>query len=393
MDDHRFTKDASGEVKLAERGFHYFVPNALPPEFNLSSGLIGRFFESTVKLSKLDGRLAGMRDIERFILIDAFARKEAVSSSEIEGIETDLGDTYKGDREVERDPMKASNLQEVKNYKEALELGLREIDDGKDITLELILRMHTILMNSVRGADMMPGSVRDVPVKVGSKWDSLEDAFYVPPLESYLEGLLDNLFAYIQKGSGNPLLDAALAHYQFEAVHPFLDGNGRIGRLLIMLMFRKSGVMEHPVLYLSEYFNRRRKMYSNILFEVSSKGAFDRWFGYFLNAIDSQIANASHTIGLISEYRAHLYGISEGNEKLRQLCDMLFENPYVRVKDITERLSITDPTAQRLIDILLNEGVLTEEPGKRKGRLYKAATVLEILKDAVDTADPINQPT
>ncbi|MDR0334566.1 MAG: Fic family protein [Methanomassiliicoccaceae archaeon] len=392
MDDFRFTKNASGEVKISEEGYCYFVPNTIPPKLDLSEKLMRRFLESTVGLAKLDGKLSGIRDAERFILIDAFARKEAVSSSRIEGIETDVADTYKADREPENDPFKASDLQEVKNYKEALELGLREIAGGKDITMDLVLRMHTILMRGVRGADMMPGMIRNIPVKVGGKWDSMEDAFFVPPLETYLESLLENLFTYIGNGSGNPLLDAALAHYQFEAIHPFLDGNGRIGRLLIMLMLRKSGLMEHPVLYLSEYFNRRRKMYSVILFNVSSKGEFDSWFGYFLNAIDSQIAGAAKTIERLSEYRARLYMISEGNEKLRLLCDMLFENPYVRVKDVTGRLGITDPTAQKLIDVLLKREVLAEEPGKRKGKLYKAEALLDILSDTGDAADPLFQP-
>ncbi|MCL2148799.1 MAG: Fic family protein [Methanomassiliicoccaceae archaeon] len=393
MESYRFTENASGELKRSERGFLYFVPDKLPPKLNLSGDLTRRFFETSVRLSRLDGRLDGIDENERLVLIDAFSRKEAVYSSRIEGIRTDIEDTYKGEREVVRDPVKSSDLQEVLNYKEALVSGIEDIGKGGEITLDLIRRLHGMLMRGARGANMSPGMVRDAPVKVGQRWESLEDAFFVPPLESYLDELLEDLFAYIREGSGNPLLDAAIAHYQFEVIHPFFDGNGRTGRLLIMLMLKKSGMMEHPFLYLSEYFNRRRKMYSNILFEVSSKGAFERWLGYFLNAVDSQIASASKTIDLVSEYRSRLHRISEGDRNLRLLCDMLFENPYVRVRDVTERLGVTDPTAQRLIDALSAAGVLSEEPGKRKGRLYKAEALLGILSDTDDSVDPLFQPT
>jgi Fic family protein len=334
-----------------------------------------------MRLSKLDGRLAQMPSDERFVLIDAFARTEAVHSSRIEGINTDIGSTYKNEKEAVKDPALRSDLQEVKNYKEALEMGLNEIEKGNGISLGLVLRMHSTLMHSVRGAEKMPGSIRDGPVKVGQSWDSFEEALFVPPLPSQLNGLMADLFEYIQNGSGNPLLDVALVHYQFEIIHPFFDGNGRVGRLLMMLMLKKSDIMDHPILYLSEYINRRRKKYSLILFEVSSKGSFGAWLEYFLEAIDSQVVSASITIDKLSEYRRYLYKVSEGNEKLRQLCDMLFENPYIRVKDVKERLNVTDPTAQKLINILFCNGILIKDPDRRRGRMYKAEALLGILSE------------
>lgn len=382
MDEFRFNENAPGKVKISKEGFHYFVPDPLPPTLEISSGLMDKFISTSMRISRLDGKLSAMDEKERYALIDAFAIKEAVTSSNLEGIETDAESIYREEKEKEKDGRKALNNQEVRNYKNALKVGMDAISD-RPIDLDLILKMHGILMEGVRGKEKEPGKIRTRPNKVGRPGDSFEDAVFVPPLPEYVPDLMSNLLEFINMDSGNVLRDSAIAHYQFETIHPFLDGNGRIGRLLIMLILKRRGAMEFPFLYLSEYFNRRRKVYSNILFEVSCKGNYERWLNYFLDGVSSQTERADQAVMELTAFRRNLYRLSENDNKLRKVCEMLFENPFIRVRDVKNRLGITDPTAQKLINVLADNGILTEDPEKRKGRLYKAQYILDIL-DRID---------
>lgn len=382
MDPNDIHTDKTGYVEWGDNGqFCYFNPNMLPFVVD-DIGHRNRTYRIVSSISKLDGRISNMPEKEKFVLLNSFAIKEATMSSAIEGSRSTVSDIFKEDREKETDPIKALDNQEVKNYKEALIHGVKNLSEGNEVTSELILSMHRILMKGTRGENKQPGRYRETNVWVGSPKDTIETAEFVPPPPSKIQYLMNNLLEYMNSDFDNPILRISLSHYQFETIHPFTDGNGRMGRLIIMLMLYREGLMENPFLYLSEYFNRFREKYIKGLMSVRVEGNFNQWFEFFLEALESQTASSIRLTDSLDSYRKTLEEISSGwkNDDLKVVCNMLMENPFITTSDVVNVTGLTAPTARKIISHLVVEGVLEEVPGKRKATLYKAGAILEMLE-------------
>lgn len=383
MDPNDFHSEVAGKIEWSDNGqFCYFKPNNLPFEINATEYL-ERSFKTMFKISKLDGRISGTPEEERFILINSFSIKEATTSSAIEGSRSTVSDIFKNEKEKEKDMERAMDNLEVMNYKNALMFGIDRIKIDKKITSELILSMHDILLQGVRGKDKQPGHYRNGQVWVGSRKDTVETAEFVPVPPYAIPYLMDNLLEYMNGRNDDPLKKIALAHYQFETIHPFKDGNGRIGRLLIMLLLHKEGIMDNPFLYLSEYFNRYRNEYIGHLTAARTDGSFEKWLDFFLDALDSQSKRSMALIDSLESYRGYMRELAVQNKsgELDIVCGMLMRNPYITTADVVNVTGVSPPTARKLIGLLVSKGILEEVDGKRKGALYKATAILEMLEN------------
>ncbi|MCL2148840.1 MAG: Fic family protein [Methanomassiliicoccaceae archaeon] len=382
MDEGSFHSDKAGRVEWSDNGqFCYFRPNTLPLDIE-AGGMSKRTLRTVSAISRLDGRVSGIPEEERFIILNSFAIKEATTSSAIEGSRSTVSDIFKEEKEKEADVERASDNQEVRNYKEALLQGIRGVSEEGRITEGLLLSMHGTLLKGARGGDKRPGAYRDGLVWVGGRGDTLETAEYVPTPPFAIQYLMDDLLDYMDRSDDDPIRKIAVSHYQFEAIHPFKDGNGRMGRLIMMLLLHKEGLMESPFLYISEYLNKHRGDYIGHLTRVRTDGDLQGWLGFLLDALDSQTARSMRLLESIRMYKKAMreLALRENSGTLDSVGGMLIENPFITVGDITGRTGVSAPTARKLINVLLQNGVLDPVEGKRRGMLYKATAVLDMLE-------------
>ncbi|WP_287418153.1 Fic/DOC family N-terminal domain-containing protein, partial [Oceanithermus sp.] len=276
MDSEDFTPAAPGRLVGIGPGLWAFAPDPLPPKLEWTSELVRALAEAERALGELAG--LGRTLPNPYLFTQPFLRREAVLSSRIEGTQASLADLYAFEAQpaLFALPEQRNDVLEVRNYVRALEHGLARLRE-LPLCLRLLREMHAILLEGARGQNRAPGEFRRVQNWIGGS-GSIEDAVYVPPPPGEILSALDALEKYLNGESPYPaLVDVALVHYQFEAIHPFLDGNGRIGRLLITLMLIERGLLHEPLLYLSAYFERQREHYYRLLLEVSQKGAWEAW--------------------------------------------------------------------------------------------------------------------
>lgn len=375
--------DKTGHIEWSDNGeFCYFRPNPLPFDAD-TSGSINRSFYTISAVSKLDGRISNIPREERFIILNSFAIKEATTSSAIEGSQSTVSDIFKEEKEKETDREKALDNQEVRNYKEALLHGINAVSENRTITEELILSMHSILLKGVRGSRKQPGSYRKGQVWVGDGKDSVETAEFVPVPPVLIQYAMDDLLDYMNNSKEDPIRKIAVSHYQFETIHPFADGNGRMGRLLIMLMLYKERIMDNPFLYISEYFNKYRDEYIECLTRVRTDGDLRKWLEFFLDTLESQTQRSMKLIDSLEDYRKTLNKIAraEKSSELDLISGMLIGNPFITTNDVVEKLGVSAPTARKLLNILVSNNALEIVEGKRKGVLYKATEILNMLEE------------
>ncbi len=366
-----------GHLVSSPDGYRAYVPAPLPPPLTWDGGL-------TVELSSADraiGRLAGegRRLPNPHLLIRPFVRKEAVLSSRIEGTQATLGELLAAEAgaAVERSP---HDLREVGNYVTALERGLERLET-LPVSLRLVREMHECLMRGVLGDVAIPGEFRRSQNWIGPPGCTPDNATYIPPPPSELMGCLDAWERFLHDETLPPLVHAALAHSQFEAIHPFLDGNGRVGRLLITLLLVQRGVIPSPLLYLSAYFEATREEYYERLLSVTERGEWEEWLVYFLKGVVLQSEDAVDRIqridDLLSRWR---HGLARGRSRLpEKALDLFAENPFWTVGRVAERLEVAFTTAQRAIDRLGAAGVVTQIGEARRNRVYCAGAILDVL--------------
>ena len=367
----------SGEVRYSnDGGFSYFWPNDLPFDIELDKKLMKKFETAIITLSKLDGKVSQMSEQERNILLVPFVLMESTESSAIEGTGTTMEDIYRAERMEEKDPRKLLDNMEVLNYRDALNhaTSLEE----RDLNEELLLELHRILMKGVRGENKSPGNYRSVQVLVGSKGDTLKTARFVPMPPENVYWKMKNLFEYLNSPDENILLSAALAHYQFESIHPFTDGNGRMGRLLIMLILNKNKVLEYPVLYLSGYFNNKREEYIDSLNRIREADDFQGWIGLFLDALIEQSHGSIRLIDSLYQVRERFHAMDNDLHTL-QLLDSLFINPFVRKADVAEICDVHLSTAGKIVNGLVGRGILSETTGKKRNQLFVCKEIMDVL--------------
>ncbi len=349
-----------------------------------------------VALSSADraiGRLAGegRRLPNPHLLIRPFVRKEAVLSSRIEGTQATLGELLAAEAgaAVERSP---ADLREVGNYVFALEYALERLET-LPVSLRLVREMHECLMRGVGGDAATPGEFRRSQNWIGAPGCTLNEATYVPPPPSELMSCLGAWELFLHDDTLPPLVHAALAHAQFEAVHPFLDGNGRVGRLLITLLLVDRGVIPSPLLYLSAYFEATREEYYARLLGVTARGEWEEWLAYFLKGVQLQSEDAVDRIrrldALLERWRGELIG--ERSRLPERALDLFIENPFWTVGGAAGRLGAAFSTAQRAIDRLETLGVLVRVGERRRNRVYCASAILDVMEETSALA-PASRP-
>lgn len=380
-----FAPQAPGKLLAIGRGVYAFLPDPLPPRLEWSLRLVALLDEARGALGELAGLLRQLPN--PYLFIRPFIQKEAVLSSRIEGTQAGLLDVYALEAQVPLfpSPKLREDAQEVLNYIQALERG-RELLQEIPLSLRLLKEVHAVLLRGVRGGGRAPGEFRRAQNWIGPPGSSLEEARYVPPPPGPMLEALDALERFWHSDHGlPPLVEIALVHYQFEAIHPFLDGNGRIGRLLITLMLLERGLLPEPALYLSAYFERHRTLYYDLLLGVSQRGAWEDWLAFFLEGVRTEARDvaerARRLLDLWREWRER-YGRKGGSAHILGLLDLLFERPVLTVPLVKDRLGITHAWANRLVQRLEEDGILTPVSERKRNRLYAAKEILEILEEA-----------
>ncbi|MEW6040166.1 MAG: Fic family protein [Elusimicrobiota bacterium] len=380
MDIEKFKNSPSGQVIKTPTNYWAFIPNPLPP-----SGIDRIIPELVGILSEADRGIGSLRSLGRLIpnpnlLVAPYVRKEAVQSSRIEGTQASLSDLFY--YEAVKETPKYPDVLEVLNYVRAMNYGLSKLKE-LPLSLRLIREIHAKLMEGVRGEIMAPGEFRTSQNWIGHPGSTLNDATYVPPPVPEMNEALGEWEKYIHSQDNvPPLIKCALMHYQFESIHPFLDGNGRVGRLLITFYLCEKGYLEHPILYLSDFFETYRKEYYSLLLEVSQEGKWVEWLKYFLSGVARESKSAEETglkiLDLQKKYRQQLQDES-ASAPVFKLLDMLFMNPFASIPGISEYLKITWPTAKASVERLVKLGILKEVSGRRRNRVYCAYELLDIL--------------
>lgn len=368
------------EIKDEEWGTYLsFIPKPLPPPIEFNQKLALALSKADSKLSKLSG--VGMLLPNPDLLVTPYLKKEALSSSRIEGTRISLSEFYLAEAKGKED--KEPNASEVSNYIKAMNYGLEKIR-ADPIDLELIKKMHEILMNQVRGKDKLPGEYRHIQNWLGRPNSKPQDASFVPPPPDTISSLLQDMIDYINTYDEMPLLiKAALLHYQFETIHPFCDGNGRIGRALIVLYLCKKNKLSRPLLYISGFFEKYRTEYIRVLAEANKKGNFREWILFFLEAIKEQsqeaLDKATKLQKLKEEYRERIQKETQSTLML-QAVDKLFINPYVRITRLKKQIGATYPTAKRIVEKLMDLNILKQHNDAERNKTYLANEIMDIIE-------------
>ena len=377
MDKSIFTANATGKVIKTERDYLAFVPDSLPPKLEFSNNLVGTLSQADIALGKLAG--AAKRLPNPHLLIRPYLRKEAVLSSKIEGTQASLSDLFEAEIGAVQ---KTDDIKEVNQYVKAMEYGLRRIKEFP-LSLRFVCELHRILMEGVRGSHATPGEFRTSQNWIGKPGCTLEEATFVPPPVTEMQKALNEWEIYLHQNQKFPaLVDSAIVHYQFEAIHPFLDGNGRIGRLLITLLLVHKEVLSLPLLYLSAFFERHRSEYYEHLMQVSTNGQWNDWLTFFLRGVREQateaLTNADKILALKEEYD-ELIKQHHLSTTVSRTLDLLFHNPYITISRATALLKTTFVTAKRSVLHLEKLGIVKEVSGKEKGKIFLATKLLEVL--------------
>jgi Fic family protein len=371
-----FHVPSAGRVIQAPEGYAAFVPAPLPPELTYDGSLVVALSRADAALSELSG--LGRQLPNPHLLIAPYVRREAVLSSRIEGTRASLSDLLLDEVDAERAP--DADTQEVRNYVAALEYGLERLGE-LPLSLRLVRELHERLMRGVRGDKATPGEFRRSQNWIGPAGSTPATAPYVPPPPvEMMESLADWEIFLHDRERFPDLVQCALMHEQFEAIHPFLDGNGRVGRLLITLFLVERGRLSQPLLYLSDYIESRRQEYYDALQRVRTDGDWHGWLRFFLAGVEetarSAVQQASQLMDLREAYRQRL----SHKPTALKLLDELFVNPYITASRAARILGVSDPTARQAIALLVKEELLGEVTGRSWRRLYLARPILQILE-------------
>ncbi|MDE0067648.1 MAG: Fic family protein [Acidimicrobiaceae bacterium] len=358
------------------------MPKPLPPDPPLQwdAELLGLLSDATTALGRLDGMAGTLPDPDWFVA--SYVRREAVLSSQIEGTQSSLDDLFAHEVQA-RVTSPVADIHETVNYVRAMRLGL-ELLSELPLSGRLIRNVHQELMTGTRGQERTPGEFRKSQNWVGPAGCTLETAAFVPPSPDDLGTAIRDLEVYLNDSDDPPLVLAGLAHAQFETIHPFLDGNGRIGRLLITLLLVQRGALSRPLLYLSLFLKQNRLEYYDRLNAVRTHGDWEGWLKFFLTGVNSTASDAVRVAGELSaltdEHRR--IATSENFGKYGwPLLNLLAEQPILTIKYATAKLGATSTTIGSLFDRLVELGLVVEITGHRRNRVYRYSPFLDILAD------------
>lgn len=375
-------KRSGGYVKQIT-GYKAFIPSSLPPDPPLKiDGEIQKLLSrADIALARLDGIGHVMPDINLFIAM--YVKKEALLSSQIEGTQASLQDLF-----VYEDGDAISNVNDVSdvvNYVKALNHGIERLDD-LPMSIRLIREIHEILMEGVRGGERKPGEFKKTQNWIGPPGCILKDAIFIPPPPHETMEAMGKLEHYIHGSDVLPvLIDSALIHYQFETIHPFLDGNGRLGRLLITFYLYWKKVLNRPLLYISYYFKRNRQEYYDRLQVVRNTGDYEQWIAFFLKGVtetaDAAMETAKKILELQRRHRRLLWEKRISSPIAVGLLENLFSKPYVSVRDVAEEFEISFQAASTIISQFEKAGILKETTGRKRDKRYLYREYMDILSE------------
>ncbi len=380
MNPKHFENSAAGRCLKTARGYWAFVPNTLPPSIDYDLKLIRLLSDADRLLGELSG--AGRVLPNPYFLIAPYIRREAVSSSRIEGTQASLNDLFFFEA-AEMEEAKIPDVREVQNYVKAMEYGINRLEK-LPVSVRLIREIHQILMKGVRGKHATLGEIRHSQNWIGVPGCSLNEATYVPPPVTEMKQALSDWEKYLHANSDDPpLIQCALMHYQFEAIHPFLDGNGRIGRLLITFFLCEREHLTQPFLYLSAFFEKFREEYYNRLLAVSQKGDWRGWIEFFLRGVVKQsqnaIIDANKILNLHAEYKKALENTKNVPASGHRLINEIFFNPVVSISGLSKKLGIPLNSVKSGVLRLINIGILREVTEKKRNKLFIAPKLLGLL--------------
>ena len=371
-------------------GYHAFIPKALPPEppLQFDDELLALLSSADHSLGQLEGlfqsALSQIQLPNPGLFTSMFVRKEAVLSSQIEGTIATVANVLEYEANIRSNQL-PEDVVETQNYVRAMQAGLKRLDE-LPLCNRLFREMHGILMQGVRGQDKTPGEFRTIQNWIGSPGSSLETATYVPPPPYEMTQAMGELELYLNSGTPTPvLIKAGLAHGQFEMIHPFLDGNGRLGRLLITFLLHYHEALTRPFLYLSQYIRQHQGEYYARLNAISNHGDWEGWLKYFLKGVGEvsrDAINSAHKIVMMrQEHRELITGGVRGRQNGLALLDILFETPIVSVNYIRDKLGVSYSTANNLVNDFTRVGILQEVSQGARNKVFVYGSYMDILQE------------
>jgi len=376
----------AGQYVEQLQGYKAFIPNPLPrlPEIIMDQEMWNLLSQADRALGRLDGSTDALPNPDLFVFM--YVRKEAVLSSQIEGTQASLIDVLEFESQT-LEPANPQEVAEVVNYIAAVNYGLERLKD-LPVSLRLIREIHKELMQGVRGAERDPGEFRRTQNWIGSGGCSLAEATYVPPPPHEMIQSLDNLEKFLHDSTPIPaLIRIGLAHAQFETIHPFLDGNGRTGRLLITFLLCEQNILKRPLLYISHYFKKYRAEYYDRLQAVRDSGNWEGWLKFFLRGVYEVAQEASATarkiVNMKEEHRQLVLNeMGRRSGKAIALLESLYFRPIFTVEHVQAITDLSYPNANSLVKELCNIGLLEEITGQKRNRAFCYAPFLEVFKDS-----------
>lgn len=371
-----FVSNLTGEM-----AYKSFRPAPLPPNppIALSGELVAKLVEANKKLAALDGLSARIPNMDLFVSM--YVRKEALLSSQIEGTQCTLDDILNPLMEENTN----RNVSDVVNYIKATEFALNRLH-SLPLCNRLIKETHAVLMEGVRGQEKSPGEFRYSQNWIGGQGSTIQNARYIPPNPEDMQTAMSDLEKYMNgDDSLDPLIQAALIHYQFETTHPFLDGNGRVGRLLITLFLMEKGILSRPALYISYFLKMNRIEYYDRMTQVRKTGDYEQWVMFFLQALSDSAGDAIQTIDALTALHnqsvAKLGAFSKRQQtNLLKLFAYIETNPIIDVQKTAAALGLSYNTVSKMVTILVDEGILRQTDKAGKAKIYSYADYLDILR-------------
>lgn len=366
-------------------GYKAFIPTSLPPKpaVHIDLEMQRLLSEADRALGRLEGSIQTLPNPDMFVFM--YVKKEAVLSSQIEGTQASINDLLKAEADVLSSHI-PKDVDEVLNYVQAMNYGLKKLPELPWST-RLIREIHAHLLQGVRGASLQPGELRTSQNWIGPQGSSLLNATFVPPPPHEVAQALSDLEKFMHTEDDLPaLIKIGLIHAQFETIHPFLDGNGRVGRLLITFFLCHQGLLQKPVLYLSHYFKQNRAIYYELLQKTRDLGDWESWLKFFLKGVASVAGQAAHTAKEIVELRekhrlliADSFGSS--GAKATRLLEHLYKRPTITVKHVSDYLGVSFANANTIIDRLCENEILFEITGYARNRVFSYSAYINLFSN------------
>jgi len=377
-----FANSPAGEVRRQPTGYWAFVPKPLPRSLDLTEDIVNCLSEADRAIGTLNGM--GETLPNPHLLIVPFTRREAVLSSKIEGTQASLSELFQF--EAGRETAGPADVREVSNYVRAMEYGLQRLRE-LPLSTRLVRELHEQLLRGVRGKRYTPGEFRTSQNWIGAPGCMLDEATFVPPPPGEMVPLLSDWERFLHSPSRfPPLIECALMHYQFEVIHPFLDGNGRVGRLLVTLYLVAREHLCQPLLYLSAFFESNRMEYYERLLAISQRGDWEGWLCFFLRGVAEQswdaVKRSRSILGLQEEYRRQLYDARASRSTIR-LVDFLFQSPVLTVPMAVSALGITYPSAAKALTNLADAGIVEKLDAGKRGRMFYARELIRRIEEGL----------